>query len=83
LFRHGFRFALAGIVIACSLPLLAISFLIAALGTAGAAALACFRRPRQTIGLDAPPSWSADQFAFENAVQAYEDLIDEHAGRRT
>jgi hypothetical protein len=71
LFRHGFRFALAGIVIACSL------------GTAGAAALACFRRPRQTIGLDAPPSWSADQFAFENAVQAYEDLIDEHAGRRT
>jgi hypothetical protein len=81
LFRLGFQYLLAGIVIACTLPLLAISFVIAALATAAAAVLACFAGPGEDTVPDAPAAWATDQFAFENAIEGYEELIDEHTRR--
>jgi hypothetical protein len=78
-FRPGFRFALEAIDFACSLPLLAISFAIAGLGTAAAAVAALFRRQRPAAGMSTPAAWSSDQFAFGRAVDAYEDLIDAHS----
>jgi len=34
------------------------------------------KRRRNTGHLGAPKQWAADEFAFERAIQTYEDLID-------
>ncbi len=80
--RLGIHFAYAGIRFAGSLPLLAISLIIAGLAAAGATARSRIRRQRPASAIR-PTSWSADQFAFEDAIQAYEDLIAEFVGRRS
>jgi hypothetical protein len=76
-----FRFAAAGLMVACSLPLLTVSLLIAGVLAAGIAVLSRFEVPRQTADADLRSLWSTDEFRFEHAIQAYEDLIDVCARR--
>jgi hypothetical protein len=39
------------------------------------------RKPRKRGCFGGPRQWAADEFAFERAIQAYEDLIDATARR--
>jgi hypothetical protein len=79
--RHGVRFALTGLLFACSLPFFAISLLIAALSTAGAAVLHLIRR-RRASGYELQRLWAGNEFAFEHGIEAYEELIDAQVRRR-
>lgn len=75
------RLGLAGFLVACSLPLLAVSFLVAALGAAGAALFPFFRLRRREIESKLQESSRVDEFAFDRAIESYEALIDAHAMR--
>lgn len=76
-----FRLAVAGLLVACSLPLLAVSLLIAGVGTACFALLTRFGVREDAASADLRRLWAADEFRFENAIQSYEDLIDAFAQR--
>jgi hypothetical protein len=74
--NRGVDIALAGLLAAFSLPLLTFTLLITRLQS-GAAAIA--PRPgadRGTRGRGALQPPFADEFGFERAIEAYEELID-------
>jgi hypothetical protein len=82
MFRNCLRFALTFLLVAFSLPLLAVSFLIAALCTAvvaiGPGLLK--RNDRDVIALK--KLRVVDQFNFQEAMSAYEELIGAHVRRQ-
>jgi hypothetical protein len=82
MFRDGLRFALSFLVVAFSLPLLAVSLLIAALCTAVIAILPGLlkRNPEDVIALQ--KLRTVDEFNFEEAMNAYEELIGAHVRRQ-
>ncbi len=77
-----FRFGFAGLTVACSLPLVALSLLIACLGVAVVALLPPFVARRGTGGLKFQKQWAEEEFRFEDSVRSYEDLIDRHVRKR-
>lgn len=81
-FRDCLRFAISFLLVAFSLPLLAVSFLIAALCTAVAAILPgpLKRNDQDVIALQ--KLRTVDQFNFEEAMNAYEELIGAHVRRQ-
>jgi len=83
LVRNYLRHSLSILLILLSLPFLAVSFLVAALCAAAAAAFPNLHRQQQAnaIGLGKPRT--VDQFGFEDALTAYEDLIGTHAWNRS
>lgn len=83
MFRPWFGFVLTGILCALSLPLIALSLLIAGACTATFALGAPFRERQRTRESEIEKKWQANEFAFERAIESYEELIDAHAWRRT
>jgi hypothetical protein len=81
LFRW-FRFGFAGLTVASSLPLVALSLLIACLGVAVVALLPPFVARRGTGGLEFQKQWAEEEFRFEDSVRSYENLIDTHVRKR-
>jgi hypothetical protein len=87
MFRGCLRCALSFLLLALSLPLLAVSLLIAALSTAVVAMIPGLlkRAPQDAMALKKlrvtdqfADQFSVDQFNFEGAISAYEDLIGAH-----
>jgi len=81
MFRDCLRFALSFLLVAFSLPLLAISFLIAALCTAVVAIPGLLKRNDQDV-IALQKLRVVDQFNFEEAMSAYEELIGAHVRRQ-
>jgi hypothetical protein len=50
--------------------------------TAPMAIWAPFRRRKRARNSDIQNTWRTNEFAFERAIEAYEELIDAHAWRR-
>ena len=82
MFRSWIRLGLAGLLITLSLPLLAVSLLIASLSTAVIVVVPKLRKRWRTVRSDLRNQWTANEFQFERAIKEYEDLIDVHAWRR-
>ena len=82
MFRDCLRFALSFLLVAFSLPLLAISFLIAALCTAVLAILPGLLKPNDQDVIALQKLRVVDQFNFEEAMSAYEELIGAHVRRQ-
>jgi len=82
LVRDCLRLLLSILLILLALPFLAVSFLLAALCTAAAGVFPRFHTPRQARAIDLSRLQPVDEFGFENAMVAYEELIDAHAWRR-
>ena len=78
MFRLWFNFALAGLLIAFSLPFVVIRRFLAGPGLRVASLFAIFSRRSQTARFEHQRLWASDEFGFEHAVQAYEKLIDAH-----
>lgn len=76
------RVLFAGIAVTFSLPIFAISILIACLAVAIFALLPRFVTRRGAGSLDFQRQWSENQFRFQESVRSYEDLIDAHARSR-
>jgi hypothetical protein len=68
---------------ALSLPLIVVSLLIAGFCTAMVALGSPGRERQRTRELEIEKKWQTNEFAFERAIEAYEELIDAHAWRRT
>jgi len=81
LVRTCLRHSLSILLILLSLPFLAVSFLIASLCAATAAALPRFHWPTQAE-VDGRQR-AVDQFGFEDAISAYEDLLGGQALKRS
>jgi hypothetical protein len=81
LLRDCLRFSLSILLILLSLPFLAVSFLLAAVCASVAALFPRFHRPRQAAAIDLSKLRPVDEFGFENALAAYEELIGAHAWR--
>jgi hypothetical protein len=81
-FRPWFGLVLTAILCALSLPFFAISLVIAAICSAAVGVFSLFRGRRQSIDSDIRRIWTANEFGFERAIEAYEELIDAHAWRR-
>ncbi len=77
-----FRFGFAGLTVACSLPLVAISLLIACLGVVVVALLPPFVARRGTGGIEFQKQWAEEEFRFEDSIRSYEDVIDAHVRKR-
>lgn len=71
------------LLIAASLPLLALSLLIAVLDTICHALLMRFGTRHGNAGMSLRRLWAENEFRFENAVPLYEDLIDSYAERQS
>jgi hypothetical protein len=82
-FRPWFGFALTGLLCALSLPLIAFSMLIAGACSATVALGTPFREGQRIRKSEIEKKWRSNEFAFERAIEAYEELIDAHAWRRT
>jgi hypothetical protein len=82
MFRDGLRFALSFLLLAFSLPLLAVSFLIAALCTAVVAIIPGLLRRNDRDAIALQKLRVVDQFNFEEAMSAYEELIGAHVRRQ-
>ena len=82
MFRDCLRFALSFLLVAFSLPLLAISFLISALCTAAVAILPRFLKRSDQDVIALQKLRVVDQFNFEEAMSAYEELIGAHVRRQ-
>jgi hypothetical protein len=82
MFRDGLRFALSFLLLAFSLPLLAVSFLIAALCTAVVAILPGLLKRNDQDVIALQKLRVVDQFNFEEAMSAYEELIGAHVRRQ-
>jgi len=80
--RDGLRFALSLLLVTLSLPLLAISFLIAALCTAAVAILPRLLKRSDQDVIALHKLRTVDQFNFEEAMNAYEELIGAHVRRQ-
>lgn len=76
------RFGFTGLTVACSLPIVAISLLVACLGVAVFALLPPFVARRGVGGLEFQKHWADEEFRFEDSVRSYEDLIDAHVRKR-
>jgi hypothetical protein len=83
LFRPWFGFALTGILCALALPLIAFSMASAGVWSAVYALFYPIQRRQRLIDPAIRESWQANEFAFERAIDAYEELIDAHARKRT
>lgn len=81
LVRDCLRYSLSILLILLSLPFLAVSFLLAALCTAIAGVFPRFHRRRHPRAIELGNLRPVDEFAFEHALDAYEELIDAHAWR--
>jgi hypothetical protein len=82
LFRPWFGFALTGILCALALPLIAISMASAGVCSAVYALWSPVQRRQRPIDPDIRKNWQSNEFAFERAIDAYEELIDAHARKR-
>jgi hypothetical protein len=82
LFRPWFGFALTGILCALALPLIAVSMASAGIWSAVYALCNPVQRRRRPIDLEIRKSWQSNEFAFERAIDSYEELIDAHARKR-
>ena len=80
--RDCLRLSLSILLILLSLPLLAISFLVAALCVAPAVIFPRLLRRRQSGAIDLNKLRAVDEFGFEGALDAYEELISAHAWRK-
>jgi hypothetical protein len=80
--RSWLGLAVTGTLCVLSLPLIAISLLIAAICAAAFAAYSPFRRRKRPGDPAAHDAWAANEFKFERAIEAYEELIDAHAWRQ-
>ena len=76
--RLWFSFALAGLMVAFSLPFFAIRRFLAGPGSTVASFLPRFSRRRTAGSFEHQMLWASDEFGFEHALQAYEDLIEAH-----
>jgi hypothetical protein len=76
-------FALTGLLCALSLPLIAVSMMIAGACTATVALGTPLRERQRIRKSEIEKKWHSNEFAFERAIEAYEELIDAHAWRRT
>jgi hypothetical protein len=82
MFRGCLRFALPFLLVALSLPLLAVSFLIAALCTAVVAVVPGLLKRNDQHVITLQKLRVVDQFNFEEAMNAYEELIGAHVRRQ-
>ena len=82
MFRVCLRYALSSLVVVFTLPLLAVSFLIAALCTAGFALVPDFLKHRDRHAAPLDNLRTVDQFNFAEAMSAYEELIGAPARRQ-
>jgi hypothetical protein len=80
--RDCLRFALSLLLIALSLPLLAVSFSIAALCAAVVAILPGLLKRNDQDAIALQKLRAVDEFSFEEAMDAYEELIGAHVRRR-
>jgi hypothetical protein len=76
-------FALTGLLCALSLPLIAVSMMIAGACTATVALGTPLRERQRIRKSEIEKKWHSNEFAFERAIEAYEELIDAHAWRRS
>ncbi len=76
--RLWFSLALAGLLLAFSLPLFVILRILAGQGSKVASFLTNFSMRRQRDGFEPQKLWASDEFGFEHAIEAYEELIDAH-----
>ena len=81
--RFWFGLALTGLLVAFSLPLIAICRIFAGPDSMAASFPPGFRRRRRVDGFDDQKLWASDEFGFEHALQAYEELIDAHVSTAT
>lgn len=77
--RDFVRLSLSLVLLLLALPFLAISFTVALLCAAVAALFPRYRRRRRA---ETGMRQSTNEFGFENALAAYEQLIGAHAWRR-
>jgi hypothetical protein len=82
LFRPWFGFALTGILCALALPLIAFSMISAGVCSAVYALWSPVQGRQRPIDSDIRKRWQSNEFAFERAIDAYEELIDAHARKR-
>jgi hypothetical protein len=82
LFRPWFGFALTGILCALALPLIAVSMASAGVWSAVYALCYPVQRRQRPIDSEIRKRWQSNEFAFERAIDAYEELIDAHARKR-
>lgn len=80
--RDCFLHLLSILLILLSLPFLAASFVVAALCAAVAAMFPRYRRQRRMAVIDPGRLRPVDEFAFEGALDAYEQLLDAQAWKR-
>jgi len=71
----------AALLVAFLIPLLASSPQSAGYAFTEVIVPARRRGRRETAGADLRDKWAADQFTFERAIEAYEELIDRTTGR--
>ncbi len=76
--RFWFSLTLAGLLFAFALPLFAFRHFLAGLGSVDASVLPHLRRRRRAADFNQQMLWALDEFGFEHALQAYEELIDAH-----
>jgi hypothetical protein len=76
------HFALSFLLFAFSLPLLAVSFLIAALCAAVVAIPRGFIKRKDPDAITLENLRTVDQFNFEEGMSAYEELIGAHVRRQ-
>jgi hypothetical protein len=82
LFRSWIGFALAGLSIALSRSWHALSRFGIEFGSAGIGLMPGLDSPNQAERSNYPQQWTADEFAFERAIESYESLIDEMVRQR-
>jgi hypothetical protein len=82
LFRPWFGFALTGILCALALPLIAISMASAGVWSAVYALWSPAEWRPRPIDSEIRKRWQTNEFAFERAIDAYEELIDAHSPKR-
>ena len=80
--RDCLHFALSFLLVILSLPLLAVSFLIAALCTALVAVVPGLLKRNDQDVITLHKLRTVDQFNFEEAMNAYEELIGAHVRRQ-
>lgn len=80
--RARLRTAFTFLLVAFSIPLLSVSFLIAALCAVVAAILPGLRKHSYGGPVTLPKLRDVDQFHFREAVAAYEELIGAYAWRQ-
>ncbi len=81
--RSWFSLALAGVLCFLSLPIFATALLMAGIGTATDLFAGRIRRRRRSVESEIDNPHTTREFAFERAIEAYEELIDSYALRRT